>query len=174
MLLLITTNTKPDFKPRQMWYMFPFLHLSTKLLQHSSSKDRYNNHTQHTQPGLVNSRHHNARRRTGASTSSRAACPTRRRASASSRRTRRRRRVVAVTEDSSRRNAIVHEAALQVRHGLLDRQAVVAAVAVERFDGSGLAALLEDVGCVAGEIRGGAADGTGNVLCGELGVLIWL
>lgn len=150
----------------------PFSHSIASPLQHSSSKNRHKEHSQNTHSCLASLRNHNTSRRTRTTTRTSASCPARGRASSSCRCTRRGRGVVTVAEDSSGRDAILHEAALQVRHSLLDRQTVVAAVAVERLDGRGLAALREDGGGIACEVRGGAADCAGDVLCRELVLLV--
>lgn len=141
-------------------------HLCSSL-QHSPSKHRHNHHGNNPQPSLANLRHRKPSRSASASTStctgSTRTYTTRSRAGASSRRTSRRSCVVSVTEDGPWFDAILHEAVLQIRHALLDAQAVVSTVAVEGFDGRRFAAFFEDGGGVGGESRGGAADGAGDV-----------
>ena len=172
MIMIITGELRAHFQTTVV-YMLPFPHQATMYLQHSPSKNRNHNHTQHTQSSLADLRHHESSRSTRTPTRARASCATaacprttRGRTSASSWCTCRGRGVVAVAEDIARRNTVIHEAALQIRHGLLDRQAVVSAVVVPGLNGGRLATVFHDGGCVGGESRGGAANSAGDI-CGR-------
>jgi hypothetical protein len=81
---------------------------------------------------------------------------------------RRRRRLIPITKNIRRPYALVHEAFRQIRHALVHTETIIAARAVELFDGRRFAARAEDGGCVGGE-RAGAADGAGDVGGGEGG-----
>lgn len=164
--------------PLKITVVYTSLHaplLTNNRLQHGSRKDGYQNHTHHAESCLAHLRHNNTSGCTYAFTRTGAVGPTA--ASPSTARSRAgpstgcascRRRVVAVTEDSSRSNTVFHEAVLEVGHRLLNRQTVVTAIAIEGLHRCGLAAFLEDRGCVASEGQGGAANGTSDIFCRKL------
>lgn len=176
MSLIMTMSTNSSLNLKGPYYTCPCTTvIIADLLQHGPSKDRYHDHTQYTQSRLAHLWHNKTRGSTCASTCARATSPTAAstctassRASSSGRCTRCCGRVVAIAKDGSGSDTVLHETALQIGNRLLDGQAVVAAIAIEGFDWCGFAAVFKDGGCVAGEVRGCAADGASHVLCREL------